>query len=309
MRNLFTLFLMTSVMIGLSGCGKDNNSGGGNSGSSDPVEVSVSSPENFANYEQLREFYNNVSFSDNASGGAVVYHIGPYFTGEYYDSFSDYIDDYDWKDFLGLNFDFNACFSFGGSTSGDCGDNTLNSGLTRVESMIDNGEFKVIRSASKDEIKYDLGRGISQGKINYQSNTFSRNNQSNEIFRDMLNLDARALRQVVIKPAKVYVGKLVVDNYGRESVNNSKQLNCDYVEYFYNDTYGESKGFVICNNLPVLANPVAVVENNNLVGALKQISDTVITGLEMQAHSVQSQIFTGSDTTKAVAIGTLRFQL
>ncbi len=267
MKKFRDLLFLGMMALALVSCGKEEQSsgGGGSSGSSGSGSTSG---VNYKNYEEFKKAFTSKSFMTGASDRMVIYHIGPDFGGTNFNS----ID-------IDFEFDFGFCGNFFGKTYGDC--DSYNSG-TSFENVIDKGEYKVVIKRAKDRIDYDLAVGEHASG---SGATFSRKefNRSDKFYKEMLNLDKKSVQKVVISKAEVYTTNA---SNGKKST-----IKADYVEYFFNDAERTVKGYVVSNQLPVFANPLAITTNRNLSGALSNSGNTIINYIRVQMHDLQLNQF------------------
>lgn len=257
MRNLVKILMLVAMIFVLAACGKENESGSGSSGgsSSDDWYNQDQSGQNYGDYNKLKNYYNSKSLASGVSNNMVVYHLGQAFGGTSLGSSSS-------------SFEFGFCFNFFGELKGDCDQYT---GGTNLYSIVEKGEYKVVKSASAGSLNIDVATSVSGNMFQFTNGSFNRNDT---LFRDMLNLDNRAVAKVVITEAQVYL-------------TSGKKIAADYVEYFYDDGSQDVDGYVLSSELPIIANPVAVTNNYDLEGILSFAGNNTIKSVTVNIHDLQ----------------------
>ncbi len=281
MKKLNQIFILGLVIMSLVSCGKDNQSGGSSSSSSSS-SVSSSAGVNVQDYDELKERYTKKSLEHGTSDGMVVYHIGPYFGGS---DFYTPVNDIDFSDF----FNFGYCINIGGELKGDCPDNASYTNGGQLQDIVQKGEYKVIRTGSSDSLAIDFATGVYGNGFEFERVEYDR---EDKIYREMLNLDNKSTYMVVISEAQV-------------QLTNGEKIVADYVEYFYRD--GSLKGFVLSNQLPLIANPIAATNQHDLVGILSVTGDDAIASVQVNIHDIQFNAYNNEYT--AVTIGTRSIRL
>ena len=119
----------------------------------------------------------------------------------------------------------------------------------------------------------------------------------------MLNLSSKAVAKVVISKANVQVRH--TDNNGKITSKNT--IVADYVEYFFMDNTVE--GFVLSKELPLLANPVAITKNHDLVGALSVSGNYKITGISVMTHTIRVNPYSSLYEYETIDLGQRSIQL
>ena len=272
MKRLFKLAFIALMMSQIASCGKENNSGGGsgssNSGITNDGVISgvFDNGNNLGDYSAVRSHYTSASFSNGLSTNMVIYHIGPYFGGQSSSGFSTTVS---------------GCLNLFVVSFGDC--DNINSNVGQLESIVDRGEYKVVRSTSSSSVTYDVAVGTQSSNLGgdfvYQPDTFD---STDDAYRDMLNLDDISVRETVVSEARI-------------TLSNGETVNGEMVEYFY--TNGNIRRFVLSSALPLMANPLLVIENNSVTGRLNNVGETAVTRISADIHGIQFNPFTGESTT------------
>ena len=264
MKKFRDLLLLGMMILALVSCGKEEQSsgGGGSSGSSGSGSTSG---VNYKNHSELKKAFTSKSFTTGLSDKTVIYHVGPDFGGTNFNS----ID-------IDFDFDFGFCGNFFGKTYGDC-DSYSNNGVD-YDNLVEKGEYKRVIKRSKDKIEYDLATGAhaSGTGAEFTRKSYTR---GDSFYREMLNLDKKSVQKVVISKAEVYVTNA--------STGKRSTIKADYVEYFFNDSERSLKGYVVSNQLPLFANPLAITTGRNLSGALSNSGNTIINYIRVQMHDLQ----------------------
>lgn len=271
MKKLFRVIALGAMVLALASCGKENESGGSSSSGSSTQDWynQGGSGENFGDYSQLKSYYSSKALNSGVSNNMVVYHIGPEFGGD---------------NFGGVNFnlDFGFCFNLFGELKGDC--DQYNQGQD-LGVIVDKGEYKVVRSSTSSSVNVDVATGSSNGVFNFVNASYTRNDA---LFREMLNMDNRPVAKVVVSQAQVYL-------------TDGKKVNADYIEYFYNDGSQEVKGYIVSQELPIIANPLAVTDNYDLTGVLSFSGSQTIRSVQVTIHDLQYDYMT--NTYQVINIG------
>lgn len=278
MKNFRNLIVFGFLTLSLISCGNGNSSGGGgDSSTSSSSSNDVSSDgNNYTSYDELKNAYTSMDLAAGLTDDMPVYHIGPAFGGTNFNSGFDF----------SLDFTFNHCSIIFGEVSGDCNGNGANS--IDYQSIVDQGQYKIIRSRSSSSLDLDTADGVSNQGFTYTSGSYDRNDS---LYREMLNLDDDSVAKVVISKATV-------------RLDNGNTINADYVEYFY--TNGELKGFVLSNALPLIANPIAITDRHSVRGYLEFSGNKKISTIQVNIHDISFNIQTGK--YESVTIDTIRIK-
>lgn len=287
MKFFGNILLISAMALTLSSCGKDNVLGGEESSSSSSSSSSSMKGINFKNYTELRDYYNKKSLTAGLADKDIIYHVGPEFGGQ---DFYQYDFDFD------FDFDFGYCINLFGELKGDCADNQNNNNynLDQFQAVVNNGEYMKVVERSSSKIDIDLATSASGYGLVYERGVF---NKDDAMFREMLNLDKKAVAKVVISKATVNA----YDEKAKKNVN----LVSDYVEYFLADGSNTVRGFVVSSQLPLIANPIAVTTNFNYVGALSYGGRYTIRSITVNLHDIQFDSRTGKYTS--IPIGSRTF--
>jgi hypothetical protein len=277
MRNFGKLFVLGFVVLSLVSCGSDNSSGSSKgSSSSSGTGVVSSTGVNYKTYEEIKSVYTKMSMSAGVSNNTVVYHMGADYGGE---TISNNID-------FGFNIGF--CLNLFGSLKGDCDayENQGNNQNSELAGVVSRGEYKVVRSSSKDSVSIDIATGVYGQGFEFEAGTYNRNDS---FYREMLNLDGKSVVKVIVTEAQVSILE----------GSTTKNIKADYVEYFYSDY--SVKGFVLSTAFPLMANPIANTKNNNLTGTLNFSGNKKIQSISVNIHDLQYDYTTNS--YKAITVG------
>jgi hypothetical protein len=272
MRKLSTLFAFVLMMAIATSCGKENKSGGGGSSSSGVSTSTISNGgQNFTSFSALQSFYQSKSKADNLVENTVIYHTGPLFGA---------------SNQANINVDFSLVFCVGNNNL--IGDDSLcnnsNSSGSQLLNMVNNGEYKVVKTKSANSVSYDMAVGVENNIFVMSERTFD---STDTILRKMLNLDNKATNKVVVSAATVVM-------------SNNQQLKADLVEYFYSD--GTYEGHLLGSNIAVLANPIVSIKgsyndygvNAQVIGELNNVGNTTVRNIQATMHRVQYQPYTNT---------------
>lgn len=256
MRALFKTLPILVFAGALSiSCGKDGNQSGTSSSSTGGISGlpgnTVTQSQAYSSIEQVRSAFAQKSLSDGLSTTSSIYHVGPYFNNSYGSSSG------------GIDFQADFCINLFGWSAGNCDD--YGSYGQNIENMLldqlDNGVYKKVVSATSTSVSYqkptevvqDNYGGWSYGYTNAQTESFQR---SSDLYRKMLGLDIPAQN---ILDSKVSAATI--------TMSDGQQVVGQVVELFIgssfngNSNVSEVRRYVVSTNLPLLANPVAVVGN------------------------------------------------
>lgn len=279
MKNLGKLFIMGAMVLALASCGKENKSGG----SEPAAPAAVANPTtgnasgiNYKTYAEIKKAYTTKDFNIGTTNNMVIYHIGPDYGGQSFGNSN-----------IDLNFDFGFCINFFGHMSGDCEQN--NNQSDQYAEVLSRGEYKVVNSSTKDVVKLDVATEVSGNGFIFTEKTFDR---QDEFYKAMLNLDGKSVKIVVVKQAEV-------------TLTDGKALKADYVEYFYSD--GSVEGFVLSNELPLIANPIASTKEHDLVGALSFSGSKTIGKITVNIHEVDHDLQTNTYVPRNIGSRTITF--
>lgn len=288
MKNVMQLLLSLAMVFALASCAQKKEES--SSSSAAPVVAPIddfyaNATEGFGDYNALRSYFVNKGFDNGLAVGNVVYHVGPYYTGNNVNS--------------GGSFNVGFCINFFGSTIGDC--DNLNTNDAILQNILSNGHYKVVSSASGTGVSYDLATGIDNGNFVYEPRTFD---DYTEVYRKMLNLDDTPMMRVLVSQAEIII---------RNGANTQQTttLRGDLIEYFVNQN--TVYRYVVSQDLPKMANPIAIFEQQtvgmntyaiNPVGALNNFNSQLIVAVRATAHMLQTNFPTNETTvTELGSIG------
>jgi hypothetical protein len=267
MRKLSTLFLFILTMAMFTSCGKENESGSRDPSSSGVSTSTISSGgQNFSSFSTLQTFYKNKSKAENLVANTVIYHTGPLFGASNQSN---------------INVDFSLVFCVGNKNM--IGDDSLcnysNSSGSQLSDMVDNGEYKVVKTTSASSVNYEVATGVQNNVFVMADKVFD---SSDSILKKMLNLDNKSTRKIVVSAANVVM-------------SNNQQLKSDLVEYFYSD--GSYQAHLLGSNIAVLANPIISIQGTyneygvsaQVIGELNNIGNTTVRNIQATMHKIRYQ--------------------
>ena len=287
MKNFGKLLVLGFMVLSIVSCGKDNESGGGTTASASTTTTISSTGVNYKNYQQIKDAYSKISFASGVKKNMVIYHIGSDYGGE---SITNNIPEFDFSDLFDFNFDF--CMNINGNLKGDCDSNQGYNQGNQLSGVVSRGEYKVVKTMSKDSISLDIASGVYGQGFEFEAGTYNRNDT---IYKDMLNLEGKSVVKVVISEAQVTILEGTT----------TKQIKADYVEYFYSDY--SLKGFVLSTAFPMMANPIANTKNNDLTGVLSFSGNKTIQSISVNIHDLQYDYMTNTYKTITAGTRSIRF--
>jgi hypothetical protein len=258
MKTKKTLAMAFMLLFAIS-CGGGNTSGGNNSGNNQNFNNGgvITGSNATAEYNSIVSSFNAKAYSAGMPANVGIIHGGSYFTGASTGSSS---------------FNFNFSFDFSGCLFGI---GNCDSPQNQYTQYADDYRILVSKQASQNDALFgQLGTDGSLTDV-----TLSRADQA---YRDMLNLDAGT--NMTVAP--------IVSN-ARISVGNNQNIRAFIVEYFNgnNITGYQVDRFIVSPDLPVAANPIAVIQDNgfqlSLTGYLMEISGQRVRVLQAPYHQIQ----------------------
>jgi hypothetical protein len=297
MKNLMKLFMLMSLMMTLAACGK-NSSGDGGSGSSTNTSGIGSTGtwynnsgdnQGFGDPVAFKNYYTARSMAANISTNTVVYHVGPNYGGSY-NNFQ-------------VDFNLNFAFCIGNENifgNDDYCSYQQGNSANDLNDIVDNGKYKVVTAASSTTNSYDLATDANSGGFIFDQRTY---NSNTSIYRKMLNMDNKPTRKVVVSRANA-------------SLSNRGNIPVDMVEYFFTD--GTYEAYVLGSDLPMIANPLVILEGNygtngnsqypqlnyNVRGELNNIGEASLASLFANTHGIY--FYSNTNSYNIYNIGTLR---
>jgi hypothetical protein len=255
-KNLSVAMLALSLM---AACG-DNSTGAkskkssGVSGFGNGQTGYTTQGENYSNIDQIRNDYSNKSLASGIANNTNIYHVGTYFGGQSQGGGQVGVSVY-------------GCLNLIFWQVGDCDEAGGGYDIDAyLQSALDMGRIWVTDSVGQNSVIVDEAYDVLNGDYLFQSETFDRND---DIYRDMLGLGRNDIVSIKISGATV-------------KLTNNEVLPATHIEYFYGTNYtGYTnitgiKRFIISKNLPVIANPVAVVNQSGyLTGYLSNIGNNI----------------------------------
>jgi len=233
MKNFGKLFMLSALALTLVSCGDSAGTPGPAAASTATTGIST---QTFTTIEPLRSFYKNRSNSSGLSNGMTVYHVGAEYGANYSNNFS-------------FDFDFDFCFN-------DCQSQQNN----QLESIVNNGEYKVIKSVSGETVSYDEATGSDGNNFIFVNRTYSK---QDSLFTEMLNLDGVTYSEVKVTAVTI-------------RLSNNKTMQGNLIKYL---SYGGyvNKAYVVSAELPNFANPVAILNSyGSYTGRLESFNNVKI---------------------------------
>lgn len=257
MRTIMKRMAIAILALGvLSACGENKSGGKNKSSHSGNIGIGTNGyttqGENYSNLDQMRTAFGSKSLADGIANGANVYHVGTYFGGSNSGGGQVSVEVY-------------GCLNLLFWQVGDC-DSGMNDISSYLESALNMGRIWQVQSASGSSVAINEAYDVLNNDYLFQPRTFDRNDAN---YRDMLALDRSDIVDVRISGASV-------------RLTNNQVIPATLVEYFYGNNYtGQMnitgmKRFILSNNLPVVANPVAVIDQNGyLTGYLSNVGTQI----------------------------------
>lgn len=206
---------------------------------------------NFTTIEQVRSAFNAKSLEAGVSEGMYIYHIGSKYGANSGSGISGGIS-------------ISGCF-FG--LFGDCDDNNTSNQNYQLQSYLDNGRMQKVGAVNLGSSSLNIKKatGVLNNDFTYTDQVYTRTSAE---YTQMLGLNSSATETRVF-PATVEIsdvtGNKIVDAVIVEHINKTYQ------------SITSIKRYVISTNVPVAANPIAVIEGNSniqVTGVLKSIGTT-----------------------------------
>ncbi len=229
-------------------CGKKDDSGSSSSSGSGVSSFNNginTSPMSQTNLDQIRSAFNGTSFASGLENNVEMYHVGPYYNGNYSNS--------------GGGFDVQGCINLFGWEVGDC------NGAGNMEQILidqlQNGSVKKVISRSDNSLSYKEPVGV------ITQNGYSLFNY-NGAQTETLNRESTSYKEMLGLVNNTNIIKHYVHNATITMVRNNQQqsVGAKVVELIYgynNGQFGQIvtdiKRFVVSTNLPVAVNPIAVI--------------------------------------------------
>lgn len=253
MRALFKSLPILVIAGALSvSCGDKSNSSGSSSSSSGVSGLpgnTVTQTQSYTSIDQVRSAFASKPMNDGLATGTEIYHMGPYFNSNYSSS--------------GINFQAGFCLQLFGWSAGDC-DTQGTSQQDLLLAQLDNGVFKKATASSTTAVSYQEPSGVSNasGYWEYtydtaQTQSYDRNNSQ---YKEMLGLD---LTSANILDSKVSPATITLSN-GQQIAGQILEIVTGYNNYGQ-QSIQDIRRYVLSTNLPVAANPIAVINGANPV--------------------------------------------
>jgi hypothetical protein len=274
MKTKSLLTLMVLAVVAIA-CGGGNTSGGGGSNGGNGGGP-ITQTNTSANYQSIKNAIESKSFQTGLNENVGMVHAGYAFTGNT----------------GSFNVNFNLCLG-NWIQLGDCENNG-----NPMSQYADMYRIMFVQSANQNSATFRQLNTDGQHDIV----TIDR---SDELYRDMLNLNYSG-NQLVRDPVVTQVNM---------QVGNSNNVRAYLVEYFYG-YYGnitEVKRYIIAPDLPVAANPVAIIDQSwysaQLSGHLMEIQGQQV-HLQAQYNTLvpnNNGGITGGQSFQVVPAGTIQF--
>lgn len=243
-------------------CGKGDNKSGSSSspGAGGNTWDSVTQTQSYQSIDQVRSAFNQKAMNQGLSNGMEIYHMGSHFNSNYGGG--------------GINFQAGFCIDLGFWSAGDC---DSYGGPSQEDILIDqlnNGVYKKVTSSNASSVTYQQPTGVASD--NYGGYVYTYNNAQNESFdrnsadyKEMLGLDIPANNLV---DSKVSPATITLSN-GQQVVGQVVELFIGS-SYYGNTTVSDVRRYVLSANLPLAANPVAVISGivNGYYGPMATVS-------------------------------------
>jgi hypothetical protein len=258
MKKLLKALMLMALVVGVSSCGKENKSGGGDSPAATPAPtpvVATSTASNYTNYERIKNYYAAKSLAENTTVDMPIYHVGPYFRSNSNTTAS---------------IDFGICFQFLGYQSGDCDNNNYNT--NQLYTMINNGRYLELDSVTAEEITGQKAYEVDGDDFKYKNFKY---NKTSNFYTDMIGDNMLSYNSVAVSAASILL-------------SDGRTIWADYIEYYSQDG-SFVKGYVVASELPLIANPVGVTESYQgrkveFIGALKFAGKFRVISMRVEPH-------------------------
>lgn len=207
-----------------------------------------SSSNNFTTIEQVRSAFNAKSLETGVAEGMYIYHIGSSYGASSGSGISGGIS-------------ISGCF-FG--LFGDCDENSNSNQNSQLQNYLSNGRMQQVGEVNLGSSSLNMKRatGVSNNNFTYTNQVYSR---SSSDYTQMLGLNSN-YSETRVFPASVELSSgTVIDAVIVEHISKT------YL------TINSIKRYVLSTNIPVVANPIAILEgtsNIQVTGVLKSIGAT-----------------------------------
>lgn len=249
MKTKLTIALLSMAI--LSSCGKTDVGSAGNAVTNyvtaNGETIVGSSTNNFTTIEQVRAAFNAKSLEAGVAENMYIYHLGSSYGASSGSGISGGIS-------------ISGCF-FG--LFGDCENNTSNQSF-QLQSYLENGRMQQIGQVNLGSSSLNIKKatGVANSDFTYTNQVYTR---SSTEYTNMLGLNSIASETRVF-PATVELSSgSIIDAVVVEHINKT------YL------TINSIKRYVLSTNLPVVANPIAIIDgksNIKVTGVLKSVGNT-----------------------------------
>jgi hypothetical protein len=288
MKSKYFSILLGVTLLAITSCGQESSSSTASStiqGYVDSITgqtVAGTSSNSYTNIDQVRAAFNAKSLESGVTEGTYIYHTGSSFGGS-----SNYG--------VSGGISVSGCF-FG--LFGDCSNSGSNSNQnSELQNYLNNGRMLKIGQLDQNSSTLSVleAIGVSNNNFTYNSSSYSR---TNSMYLKMLGLDD------VYDETKVNAATIEV----RDNNNSITSVNGIVVEHIKRSYVGISsiKRYVLTTNLPVIANPIAILDGNyniEVSGLLKSV------GLGLYIKSIVVHSYTGTSNGSELLGTDYRIQL
>ena len=261
MKSLFKAKYLLLFVMGLSlySCGKNSSGGSGGSGSStigingDGSITAGNSGQNFQTIDELRNAFNAMSLEAGVTEGMYIYHIGNHYTGNSSGGGG-----------TGGGITITGCL-FG--IFGDCDDNG-NGGQQnnyQLQQYLNYGRMLKVRNLDQNANTLNLAKatGVYYNDFTYSNYVLTRTHND---YRSMLGMSS-SYNQAKLANATI-------------ELQSGERVQAVVVEYIKESYYGvpnSIKRYVLSTNLPIAANPIAVLHGlrAEVTGVLSTVGNNI----------------------------------
>ncbi len=270
MKSLFRAkYLLLFVMcLSLYSCGKNSSGSGGASGgstigiNSDGSITAGNSGQNFQTVDELRNAFNAMSLESGVAEGMYIYHVGNHYTGNSGGGGG-----------IGGGITITGCF-FG--LFGDCDDNGNGGGPNnyQLQQYLNNGRMLKVRNLDQNSNTLNLAKatGVSYNDFTYSNYVLTRNHND---YRSMLGMSSSYNRS-----------KLSTATIELQSGERVQGVVVEYINEGYDGLPSSIKRYVLSTNLPIAANPIAIL--NGLQTEVTGVLSTVGTNIKLRKIEIDT---------------------
>ncbi len=258
MKSKFNLILLSLAILALSSCGGANSTSSTSSNlstvsvSSDGATTVGTSTNNFRTIEQVRAAFDSMSFKEGLSQGTYIYHVG----SDYSTSNSS------------TSINISGCF-FG--LFGDCSNSNSSDITSQLEAYLDAGRMLQVGSLDNNTSMVNLNEaiGVANNDFIFDSYVYSLDSFD---YKEMLGLN-RSYAMTKLSSATV-------------TLTNGTSFDAVVVEFVDGvfRTVRSVKSFVLSTNVPVAANPIALIESGfNERSTVRKVLKSVGSNIEIKS--------------------------